>query len=84
MLTEKAAILNRLLSLLSLTAVQRLNSDTAEKAQDESWTKTLLLEGSGSGRWANLSGTVDHCLSTLLNLLTKPWEIIHLTTVFQY
>lgn len=46
-LTEKAAILNRLLSLLSLTAVQRLNSDTAKKSLDDSWTKkfSLLLEG---------------------------------------
>lgn len=86
-LTENAAVLNILLSLLSLTAEQRLNSDTAEKALD---SKSLLLEGSGPGGWDNLSGTVSHRLSTLLicshtsDLLTKPEEMTHPTTVLRY
>lgn len=59
---NKAAVLNRLLSLLSLTAAQRLNSDTAKKALVDSWTKnsvfSLLLEGSGSEGWDYVSLSV--------------------------
>ncbi len=80
-LTEKAAFLTRRLSLLSLTAAQRLNSDTAERALIDSWTKTRLLRGSGSGGWVNSNGTMDRCLSMLLicshtsDLLTKPGKL---------
>lgn len=42
-LTEKAATLNRLLSLLSLTAAQRLNSDIAKKPLDDCWMKTWSI-----------------------------------------
>lgn len=42
-LTEKAAVSNRPFSLLSLTAAQRLNSDTGEKALDDSGLKRSLF-----------------------------------------
>lgn len=51
MLTEKSAISNGLFSLLSLTAVRRLNSDAAEEALDGSELFSLLLQGSGCRGW---------------------------------
>lgn len=62
-LTETAAISNGPFSLLSLTAVQRLNSDAGEKALDDSGLKrslfSLLLQRSSCGGGAGLSVTLS-------------------------
>lgn len=60
-----SAVLNRLLSLLSLTAEQRLNSGIPRKLLDEPWTKTSSSAFVGEcGEWANVNGLVFH---TVLN-----------------